>query len=63
MKRNSIHNKSENFTDKTFEKMINQNSKNPEFFNNSQREITDFEHKIVKYMLDIIKANQCVCRV
>ena len=63
MNKNSINNNSVIFTAKTIGKMKNQNSKNPDFFTNTQREISDFEYKIVKYMLNIIKANQCVCRV
>ena len=63
MNKNSINNNSVIFTAKTFGKMINQNSKEPGFFTNTQREISNFEYKMVKYMLNIIKASQCVCRL
>ncbi len=62
MNKNRMNTNSVIFTEKTFGKMINQNSKTSEFLTNIQREISDIEYIMAKYMLSIIKATHCVRR-
>ena len=48
---------------KNFRKPINQNSENPKFHTGFQKDVSDLEYKIFKYVLDVIKTTQCVCRL
>jgi len=48
---------------KNIRKLTNQNSENPKFLTGFQKDVSDLEYKIFKYVLDVIKTNQCVCRL